>query len=57
MNKERIRKTNIKRGQRTQKMMSFRCDNETAELLKDYPNKGRLINQLIKEYLKKNGEE
>lgn len=56
MNKKRIRKTDIKRGQRTQKMMSFRCDYETIELLKDYPNKGRLINKLIRDYFK-NGEE
>lgn len=45
-----VRKDNIKRGQRTQKMMSFRIDDEVQEILTKVTNKGRLINDLIKEW-------
>lgn len=33
---------------RTQKMMTFRADNENVEWLNTKPNKGRYINDLIK---------
>lgn len=45
--KERVRKAGIARGERTQKMMSFRVDNENWEFLETIPNKGRFINELI----------
>lgn len=38
------RKANV----RTQKMMSFRLDNDLAEWLNAQPNKGRYINLLIR---------
>lgn len=47
-----VRKDNIKRGQRTQKMMSFRIDDEVQDILNKVTNKGRLINDLIKEWWK-----
>lgn len=47
-----VRKDNIKRGQRTQKMMSFRIDDEVQDILEKVTNKGRLINDLIKEWWK-----
>lgn len=50
--KQRSRKQDIKRGMRTQKMMSFRCDNDVAEILGCVSNKGRLLNNLVKEWWK-----
>lgn len=48
--KERVRKEGRKLGQRTQKMMAFRCDNDVAEILATVANKGRLLNDLVKEW-------
>lgn len=45
--KEILRKEGKKRGVTTQKMMSFRVDNDLVEWLDSQPNKGRLINQLL----------
>ena len=45
--KERQRKEYAKEG-RSQKMMSFRLDNDNAEWLEQFPNKGRYLNNLIK---------
>lgn len=45
--KERIRKSYAPKGERSQKMMSFRVDNDLAEWLSQQPNKGRYINDLI----------
>lgn len=45
--KEPLRKEGKQRGVTTQKMMSFRVDNELVEWLDSQPNKGRLINQLL----------
>lgn len=41
------RKQRSKNGERTQKMMSFRVDNENLEWLLKQENKGRYLNQLI----------
>lgn len=41
------RKTYEKRGERGQKMLSFRCDNANFDWLNRQPNKGRVINDLI----------
>lgn len=40
------------RGIRTQKMVSFRCDLEVKEQLEGVQNKGRLINDLLREHFK-----
>ena len=45
--KERMRKAYAPKGERSQKMMSFRVDNDLAEWLSQQPNKGRYINDLI----------
>lgn len=45
--KEPIRKEGKQRGVTTQKMMSFRVDNDLITWLDSQPNKGRLINQLL----------
>ena len=37
-------------GKVTQKMMSFKIDLELAARLKDEPNKGRLINELLRKH-------
>lgn len=51
----RVRKEYGKKGERTQKMMSFRVDNDLIEWLESQPNKGRYINTLIAEDKKKRG--
>lgn len=43
------RKANV----RTQKMMSFRLDEELQEWLNRQPSKGRYINELIRKDMKK----
>lgn len=53
--KERVRKEYGKKGERTQKMMSFRVDNDLIEWLESQPNKGRYINTLIAEDKKRMG--
>ena len=35
-------------GTRTQKMVSFRADNESAEYLESKQNKGRYLNELVR---------
>lgn len=50
--KQRERKHDIKRGVRTQKMMSFRCDKDVEEILSSVSNKGRLLNDLVKAWWK-----
>lgn len=47
--KERQRKE-YKHGQVTQKMMSFKVDLDLCDWLKTVANKGRLINQLLRQY-------
>lgn len=44
-----IRKA-AKRGEITQKMMTFRLDADLIENLENEANKGRLINQLLKKH-------
>lgn len=51
--KERQRKE-YKHGTITQKMLSFKLDLDLFARLKQEPNKGRLINNLIREHYKLN---
>lgn len=44
---ERMRKAYAPDGQRGQKMMSFRLDNENRDWVMKQPNRGRYINNLI----------
>lgn len=44
---QRTRKQRSKNGERAQKMMSFRVDNENLDWLLKHENKGRYLNQLI----------
>lgn len=46
--KERTRRRYAKRGETSQKMMSFRLDQENEYWLSSFPNKGRYINNLIR---------
>lgn len=50
--KERTRRTYAKRGSRNQIMMSFRLDNELIEWVYAQHNRGRYINELIREDMK-----
>ena len=45
--KQYVRKQYAADGTRSQKMMTFRCDNENITWLESKPNKGRYINELI----------
>lgn len=47
--KERLRKEYAKNGS-TQKMMTFRADVDVVAILANVANKGRLINNLVKEW-------
>lgn len=47
--KERMRKAYAKKGERSQRTMSFRLDNELEDWLSQQPNKGRYINNLIEQ--------
>lgn len=48
---ERLRKDNIKKGERTQSPFCFRLDNDNRERLSAVPNKGRFINDAIRDKL------
>ena len=55
---ERKRKVYAPNGQRGQKMMSFRLDNENLEWVMQHPNRGRYINELIAaDRIRASGEE
>jgi len=47
---ERNRKEYAKKGERSQKMMCFRLDNDLETFLSTVKNKGRLINDLLHKY-------
>lgn len=48
MKKELLKKGGNRPNRITQKMVSFRLDNDLAEHLNTKPNKGRYINNLIR---------
>lgn len=54
---ERIRKESIKRGTRTQVVMTFRLDADLQEYLQTKANKGRFINDLIRDAKGKEGKD
>lgn len=51
----RLRREYAPRGQKSQKMVTFRLDLENEEWLARLPNKGRYINNLIAADREKNG--
>lgn len=48
--KKQLRKQRAKNGERSSKMMSFRADEMTLQVLAKVQNKGRLINDLVKQW-------
>lgn len=46
--KKQERKQYAKRGERSQKMVTFRLDNDLVDYLENLPNKGRFINDCIR---------
>lgn len=50
---KQLRKQRAKNGERTSKMMSFRADEMTVSILSKVQNKGRLINDLVKQWWRK----
>lgn len=53
--KERTRKEYAPKGERSQKMMTFRVDMDNVPWLETKTNKGRYINELIAADRKKGG--
>lgn len=53
---ERQRKEWKRGAGTTQKMVSFRADHEVVAILERQPNKGRLLNQLVLDWAKDQGE-
>lgn len=47
--KKQERKTYAKRGERSQKMVTFRLDLDLVDYLENLPNKGRFINDCIRQ--------
>lgn len=47
--KKQERKTYAKRGERSQKMVTFRLDLDLQDILDEQPNKGRFINDCIRQ--------
>lgn len=47
---KQLRKQRAKNGERTSRMMSFRADEQTLLILAKVQNKGRLINDLVKQW-------
>lgn len=47
---KQLRKQRVKNGERTSKMVSFRADELTLQILAKVQNKGRLINDLVKQW-------
>lgn len=45
---QRTRKVYAQKGERSQRMMSFRLDNDLVEWLSQQPNKGRYLNDLMR---------
>lgn len=52
--RNRQRKNYAKRGERSQKLMTFRIDNDKIEYLNTKTNKGRYINDLIEKDILEN---
>lgn len=50
---KQLRKQRAKNGERTSRMMSFRADEQTLQILAKVQNKGRLINNLVKQWWRK----
>ena len=48
--KERLRKVGRKKGQLTQKLMAFRIDEDVQDILEKVQNKGRVVNEAVKEW-------
>lgn len=48
--KKQLRKQRVKNGERTSKMVSFRADELTIQILSKVANKGRLMNNLVKNW-------
>lgn len=55
--KDRVRKAGIQKGQRTQKMMAFRIDADVQAILEKCQNKGRVVNEAVKEWWRSRNRE
>lgn len=55
--RKQVRKQYVKKGERGQKMVTFRLDLENEEWLQQQSNKGRYINNLIAADRSKQGEQ
>lgn len=55
--KERLRKVGRKKGQLTQKLMAFRIDKDVQDILEKVQNKGRVVNEAVKEWWRSRNRE
>lgn len=55
--KERLRKVGRKKGQLTQKLMAFRIDEDVQDILEKVQNKGRVVNEAVKEWWRSRNRE
>lgn len=55
--KERQRKAGRKKGQLTQKLMAFRIDEDVQDILEKVQNKGRVVNEAVKEWWRSRNKE
>lgn len=52
--KKQERRKRAKNGERNGKMLSFRCDWDVLNVLNQVENKGRFLNELVKQWARKN---
>ena len=56
MEEKQERKKYAAKGERSQKMVTFRADIETIQILDGVTNKGRLLNELVQEWKKRESQ-
>lgn len=53
----RVRKVYAKKGRRSQERFTFRMDIDNYEVVQQQPNKGRFVNDAIREKIQRNGSQ
>lgn len=53
----RVRKVYASKGSRSQERFTFRMDIDNYEVVQQQPNKGRFVNDAIREKIQRNGSQ
>ena len=53
----RVRKVYAEKGSRSQERFTFRMDIDNYEVVQQQPNKGRFVNDAIREKIQRNGSQ